>query len=83
MHIESPVFRSFVLGDFFAVWGEPLSAKRAGPLKAANGKLRFFVGGSRYDGDPRRIEMDQHADIVIESGPPWVKPVKFTDWQGQ
>ncbi len=83
IHVESPAIRTFTLGEFFAVWGEPLSAKRAGPLRAAGGtSLRFFVNGERYTGDPRKIELVQHADIVIEAGPPFPKPAPFTDWNG-
>ena len=84
IHIESPTFRSFVLGEFFDVWGQPLSATRAGPLRAPKGSaLRVFLDGARYFGNPRKIELVQHADIVVEAGPPWVSPPKFTDWRGQ
>ncbi len=81
IHVESPTIRTFTLGEFFAVWGQPLSAKRAGPLRAGGGtSLRFYVGGSLYTGDPRKIELAQHSDIVIEAGPPFSKPAPFTDW---
>jgi hypothetical protein len=80
IHVESPVFRTFTLGQFFDIWGEPLSASAAA---SARGPLRVYVDGSAYRGDPRKIELDQHADIVIEVGPPYRKPVPFTDWKGQ
>jgi hypothetical protein len=81
IHVESPTVRTFTLGQFFAVWGQPLSTKRAGPLRAAPGTtLHVFVGGEPYTGDPRKIELAQHTDIVIESGPPFSKPAPFTDW---
>jgi hypothetical protein len=81
IHVESPTIRAFTLGQFFAVWGQPLSAKRAGPLRASGGtSLRFYVGGLRYKGDPRQIELAQHTDIVIEAGPPFSKPVPFAGW---
>ena len=35
IHIEAPLNRSFTLGDFFAVWGEPLSRTQAAAAKAA------------------------------------------------
>jgi hypothetical protein len=82
IHVESPVAKTFTLGDFFAVWGQPLGAKRAGPLKSAN-PLRVYVNGEAYKGDPRKIELAQHTDIVLEAGPPFVKPVPFTAWNGQ
>ena len=81
IHVESPKIQTFTLGQFFAVWGEPLSVKRAGPLRAGGGtSLRFYVGGVLYTGDPRKIELAQHSDIVIEAGPPFSKPAPFTGW---
>ncbi len=83
IHVEAPLFRTFTLGNFFDVWGQPLSATAAGPLRFKKGALRVYVDGSRYSGDPRKIELTQHADIVLEAGPPYVKPAPFTNWQGQ
>lgn len=83
VHIESPTFRSFTLGQFFDIWGQPLSATSVGPARVPKGQLRVFVDGARYTGDPRTIELNQHADIVLEAGPPYHAPVPFTDWQGQ
>jgi hypothetical protein len=83
IHIESPVFRTFTLGNFFDVWGQPLSMTSAGPARVKKGQLRVFVDGRRYAGNPRAIELAQHTDVTIEAGPPYAKPVPFTDWQGQ
>lgn len=83
IHIEAPKFRTFTLGDFFDVWGEPLSATAIGPAHVKRGELHAFVNGKPYRGDPRRIELSQHTDIALEAGPPYVKPTPFTDWQGQ
>ncbi len=83
VHVESPVSRSFTLGEFFDIWGQPLSATAAGPVRFKPGHLRAYVDGARYSGDPRRIELAQHADIVLEAGPPYARPVPFTDWRGQ
>jgi hypothetical protein len=83
IHIESPVFRSFHLGEFFDIWGQPLTATRVGPARIAPGQLRAYVDGNRYTGDPRKIDLVAHSDIVLEAGPPYVKAAPFTDWQGQ
>lgn len=81
IHIEAPMDRSFTLGDFFTVWGQPLSAKEAATAKSAKGaKLRVWVDGKPYTGDPRAIPLRPHTDIVIEAGSPWVKPPRFTNW---
>jgi hypothetical protein len=81
IHIEAPQFRPFTLGDFFAVWGEPLSRTQAASARAAKGQaLRVWVNGTRYTGDPRTIPLAAHTDIVIETGPPYPTPPKFTAW---
>jgi len=82
IHVESPKFRTFTLGNFFDIWGEPLSKKAAGPVQVGTKTLRVYLDGNAYAGDPRKIELTQHADITLEVGPPFSKPVPFTDWQG-
>jgi len=84
IHIESPVVRTFTLGEFFAIWGEPLSRTRAGDARVRKGeKMTVWVDGFRYGGDPNGIELHQHSDITIDVGPPARKPQPFTDWKGQ
>jgi hypothetical protein len=73
MHIESPDTRTYTLGQFFDVWGKPLSATRAASL---SGKLTIFRGNSRYTGDPRAIVLTPHELITIEQGRT-VKPPPF------
>jgi hypothetical protein len=83
IHVESPTVRQYYLGDFFAVWGQPLSRTRAASARVGpSDSMRIWVNGSQYSGDPRKIELDQHTDITIEVGPPWKAPVPFTGWQG-
>lgn len=80
IHVESPKVRTFTLGEVFDVWGQPLSATAAGPARFARGGLRVFLNGRRYTGDPRKIELAQHTDIVLEAGPPYAPPAAFTAW---
>lgn len=83
IHIESPVVRTFTLGQFFAVWGEPLSRTRASDAKLRKGeKMTVWVDGSRYTGDPRTIPLAQHTDITIDVGAPARKPAPFKAWNG-
>ena len=42
--------------------------------------MHIWVDGRPYGGDPRKIPLVQHADIVIEAGPPYARPAPFTDW---
>jgi hypothetical protein len=81
IHIEAPLNRSFTLGDFFKVWGQPLSTTQAATANAAKGdKLKVWVNGKPFTGDPATIPLVAHADIVIEAGPPFVTPPVFTAW---
>lgn len=57
---------SATLGDLFAVWGEPLSPRR---IASFRGRVRSYVGGRRVSGDPRRIPLRHHAQIVLAIGP--------------
>jgi hypothetical protein len=49
VHIESPVRRTFNLGDFFDIWHQRLSATQVGP---ATGSVTAFLNGQRFTGDP-------------------------------
>lgn len=81
VHIESPAVRAFTLGQFFKIWGEPLSTTQAGSAKLRRGeKMTVWVNGSRRTGDPAKIELAEHTDIVIDVGPPAPKPAPFTGW---
>jgi hypothetical protein len=81
IHIEAPAKRTFTLGDFFMIWGQPLSRTRASMAKAGKGtSLKVWVNGKPYMGDPRVIPLVAHTDIWIEAGPPFPKPTAFTNW---
>ncbi len=67
IHIESPVQRTFTLGDFFDEWGQPLGPHQAGPAK---GRLVAIYNGQRYEGNPRDIPLNAHAQIQLEVGTP-------------
>src|SRR4051812_32538364 len=69
IHVESSVRRSFVLGDFFDVWGQPLGENRVGP---AQGKVTALVDGKLWNGDPRKIPLRSHTQIQLEVGTPLV-----------
>ena len=84
IHIEAPATRTFTLGDFFKIWGKPLSKTVAATAHAEKGKtLKVWVDGKAYSGDPGAIPLAAHTDVVIEAGPPYPKPPKFTDWNGR
>ncbi|HWE81897.1 MAG TPA: hypothetical protein VG265_09625 [Gaiellaceae bacterium] len=78
IHVESPVQRSFVLGEFFDIWGQPLSRTQLGP---AHGEVTAIVDGQVWTGDPRQIPLVEHRQIQLEVGPPLVAPESVT-WPG-
>jgi len=71
VHIESPLVRTYTLGDFFDIWGQPLGPKRVGP---ATGHVTAFFNGRHYLGDPRDIPLLAHAQIQLDVGRPLVAP---------
>jgi hypothetical protein len=54
-----------MLGDLFAVWGQPLSRRR---LAAFRGRVEAYLDGARWRRDPRRIPLRRHAQVVLEVG---------------
>jgi hypothetical protein len=71
IHIESPIHRLYTLGNFFDIWGQPLSSTEVG---AAHGPVTALYNGQRYDGDPREIPLTAHAQIQLDVGAPLVAP---------
>ena len=69
VHFEPPA----TLGDFFAVWGQPLGRAR---LLGFGGAVRVYVNGRRVRGDPGALVLRDRDQIVLESGgfvPPHVR----------
>jgi hypothetical protein len=82
IHIEAPKRYVPVLGEFFDIWGEPLSPSRAAAARAAATHLvRTYVDGKVYHGNPRSIPLHDHTDITIEVGPPFKAPTRY-DFSG-
>jgi hypothetical protein len=77
IHVESPHKQAFVLGQFFDIWGQPLSADQVGP---ARGPVVAFVNGQRFAGDPRNIPLTNLEVIQLDVGTPVVpyQPMHFT-----
>ena len=71
VHVESPVHRIYTLGDFFDEWGQPLGPATLGPVK---GRVVAIYNGKVYQGNPRDIQLNAHAQIQLEVGKPLVAP---------
>jgi hypothetical protein len=72
IHIESPVRRTYTLGNFFDVWGQKLGPTRVGP---ARGTVTALYNGQVFRSNPRDIPLTKHAQIQLEVGRPLVAPV--------
>jgi hypothetical protein len=71
IHIESPVVRTYTLGDFFDIWGQKLSPTQVGP---AIGAVTALYNGRVFRGDPRNVPLTKHAQIQLDVGRPLVAP---------
>ncbi len=71
VHIESPVQRTYTLGNFFDEWGQPLGSSQVGP---ATGHVVALYNGHVYQGNPRNIPLTAHAQIQLEVGTPLIAP---------
>ena len=88
IHVEAPKAKAkdFTLGEFFAIWGKPLSATRVATFTLTpDQKLVTYINGQKQpDGfDPSTIKITAHEVIVLEITPPSVDPPpSYTFQQG-
>jgi hypothetical protein len=75
IHVEAPRQIRATLGQFFDVWGQPLSRERVldVDLRSSALEMRIYVDGKPYEGDPREIELVDMREIVIDVGPPFAR----------
>lgn len=73
IHIESPVRRTFTLGDFFAIWQQSLSTTQVGPRQ---GQVIVYVNGQRDQTNPPDIRLLAHQRIQLDVGAD-VPPYQF------
>jgi hypothetical protein len=80
LHIETDVPKVFTLGQFFALWGQPLGTAVVAGLP---GKPTYYVIDkekvARFTGDPATITLSAHREIVIVTGTPPVQVPRY-DW---
>jgi hypothetical protein len=74
IHVESPTQQTYTLGNYFDIWGQPLSATQVGP---AHGTVIAYVNGQPYAGNPRDIVVGDHTVIQLDVGGN-VAPQTFT-----
>jgi hypothetical protein len=80
IHVESPQLDApggghFTLGEFFDIWGEPLTpddvAGKRGPVTA-------YVNGTQWSEGLRSIPLLAHQQITLEVGEPLVRPPNYS-----
>jgi hypothetical protein len=82
VHIETDTQKPFVLGQFFALWGQNLSRSNAAAIA---GPVRFYTidNGvlSLYTGDPALIPLKARGEVLIVTGKA-PTTVPHYDWAG-
>jgi len=67
IHVEAPSSGRFSLGQFFDVWHQPLTPDRVATTDVGTSDRIFtFVDGVAWTGDPRAIELRDHAVIDLQ-----------------
>lgn len=65
IHVEAPTADDYTLGQFFALWHQPLGPDRVGP---ATGRLTVYVNGRVTEGDPRDLVLHSRDEIQLDIG---------------
>jgi hypothetical protein len=83
LHVEGPAAAAthqFTVGDFFWVWGQPLSGRQVAALKLGRGQeLKAWLDGRPVAGEVGGLVLHPRDQVVLEVGPPFVPPPRF-DW---
>jgi len=86
IHMEAPkdsANRQFTLGDFFAVWRQPITGRQIATIPVQKGdQVKVWVDGKPYSGDPAKVVLKSHEQVVVEWGTTFVDPPTF-DWTSQ
>ena len=75
IHIEAPQERDFTLGQFFAVWGQPLSSTQLlDQTVDAGHQITATINDEPFTGEPSTIVLRDQEAIVLQYGPPFGAP---------
>jgi hypothetical protein len=75
IHIESPLQRTYTLGNFFDEWRQPLTGEEVGP---ASGPVTAYVNGKAWTGPLTSIPLLAHELIQLDVGSPTVAPQPYS-----
>ena len=72
IHLEAPIAKRFTLGNFFAVWGQPLSRSNIAGITGAAVTVYVTDGATtvEYTGDLAQLELTSHRLVTIQIGKP-------------
>jgi hypothetical protein len=69
VHIESAQARPFTLGEFFGVWGVPLTTRcLGGECASGRRQISVYVKGKRLTGNLAALILEPHQEIVVAYG---------------
>jgi hypothetical protein len=69
VHVESPVVKTFTLGQFLAVWGVRFTSRCLGGYCTHGAdRIRVYSEGKLVGGDPRALPLQEHEEIVVTYG---------------
>lgn len=75
VHVEAPTKQLFTLGQLFAIWQQPITSTRVGPV---TGPVVVFENARRLTGSPTAVPLLAHGNIQIDVGTPVVAFQPFT-----
>lgn len=86
IHVESPISKTFTLGNFFDIWkatkkyaDPPTDAFLTTLDRTPSSQIHVFVNGTPYTKGYRNVLLLQHEVIAVEIGKA-VPPRPFTNW---
>ncbi|MDQ2730084.1 MAG: hypothetical protein M3Y56_00355 [Armatimonadota bacterium] len=74
IHVEAPAPGTFTLGQFFDIWGQPLTVSNIAGLM---GTVTTYINGNLYTGDLSTLPLTAHEEITLEVGTPLVTPPTY------
>jgi hypothetical protein len=86
VHIESPIKKTYTIGNFFDIWGQQISSTQfMGHAVDGAHQAMYYVFDkdgkmTQVTSDPRAIGLDEHETVVILYNSPNVKPKAFANW---
>jgi hypothetical protein len=70
LHTESATENDNTLGQLFTEWDVPLTATCVGSYCKPATPIAIYVGGKRFTGNPREIDLSDRLEIAIVIGTP-------------